>query len=79
MPYIPSKDRDRAAVMPGTPGELNYAITDLCVDYLAGTEKRYADRAEVIGALECAKLEFYRRALAEYEDAAIAKNGDVCP
>jgi len=31
----------------------------------------------IIGALECAKLELYRRVAAPYEDDKIAENGDV--
>jgi hypothetical protein len=48
----------------------------LCVDYLAKSEKRYADHAEIVGALECAKLEFARCALTACEESAIARNGD---
>ncbi len=36
-------------------------------------------RLEVLGALECAKMEFYRRVAAPYEREAMAKNGDVYP
>jgi len=32
---------------------------------------------DAIGALECAKLELYRRVAAPYEDTKIAENGDV--
>ena len=31
----------------------------------------------IIGALECAKLELYRRVAAPYEDDKIIENGDV--
>ena len=37
----------------------------------------YAEFNEAIGAIECAKLELYRRMLAPYEDRKIAENGDV--
>ncbi len=33
----------------------------------------------VVGALECAKLELYRRMVAPYENGKIAENGDVYP
>jgi len=56
-------------------GELNYAITILCLKY-AG-QFNYAKINEVIGVLECAKLEFYRRLAAPYEDTKIKENGDV--
>jgi len=32
---------------------------------------------EAIGALECTKLEFYRRMVAPYEDKRCEENGDV--
>ena len=34
---------------------------------------------QVVGAVRCAQMEFYRRVAAPYEDAAIKKNGDVYP
>ncbi|MGH3997156.1 MAG: DUF6899 family protein [Pseudonocardiaceae bacterium] len=79
MPYIVPERRFEAADAPATEGELNFAITTLVDDYIrrhpAGL--RYAVLNEVVGALECAKLELYRRIVGPYEDKAIAKNGDV--
>jgi hypothetical protein len=63
--------------MPQSIGELNYIITQLCRQFLARGKASYADHNEVIGVLECAKLEMYRRAVAIYEDGAIQRNGDV--
>ena len=82
MPYIRPEDRDRLDPTPRTEsaltaGELNYQITCLVNRYLAQTSLRYADINEVIGVLECAKLELYRRIAAPYEDDAIERNGDV--
>lgn len=77
MPYLPAERRMMAFVDPETPGDLNYALTITCLDFLSNTEGRYADYATVVGALECAKLEFYRRAVAVYEDECIERNGDV--
>lgn len=59
-----------------TAGELNYAITYLINEYMVSGEsyQRYND---VIGALEGAKLELYRRKIAPYEDIKIKSNGDV--
>jgi hypothetical protein len=37
----------------------------------------YARLAEILAALESAKLEFYRRVVAPYEDKKCAENGDV--
>jgi hypothetical protein len=42
--------------------------------YKAGAWK--AER-EAVGAIECCKLEFYRRVAAPYEDRKIKTNGDV--
>lgn len=80
MPYIDQEARDRLANggAPETPGELNYAITRIVDDYLVRAGGlRYAHLNEAIGALECAKLELYRRLAVPYEDRKIAESGDV--
>lgn len=56
-------------------GTVNYAITSLLVR--AYTKTSYRDINDVIGALECCKLEFYRRCAAAYEDQKAFDNGDV--
>ena len=61
---------------PLTEGDLNYALTKLCLKYMAGSTS-YKLINEVIGALECCKLEFYRRKASPYEDQKISSNGDV--
>lgn len=77
MPYINALARARvAAGGPEEAGELNYALTRLCLDYL-GRFPQYVDFNEVIGALECTKLELYRRAVAPYETKKAANNGDL--
>jgi hypothetical protein len=38
---------------------------------------RYANLNEMIGALECCKLELYRILTAPYEDVKIEENGGV--
>lgn len=83
MPYIPEAERaplDQA--FPVTAGELNYSITLLCDNYLAykcalNERVGYREINEVVGVLECAKLEFYRRIAAPYEDKKMQENGDV--
>ena len=63
-----------------TSGELNYIITEICLGFLSELPHiTYKDCADVISTLECAKLEFYRRAVAPYEDEAILRNSDVYP
>lgn len=84
MPYIKEADRIRiepTAVgdTPATPGELNYIITAYCSLYLRDKGLSYATVNEIVGVLECAKLELYRRVAAPYEDKKIAENGDVYP
>ncbi|KKN25215.1 hypothetical protein LCGC14_0886960 [marine sediment metagenome] len=59
------------------PGELNYAITEMMINYLNRKGVSYTNMNEVIGVLECAKLELYRRMTAPYEDVKIDENGDV--
>lgn len=80
MPYITADARARLdkGGKPETPGELNYAITRLVDDYLIQRGGiRYAHLNEVIGALECVKLELYRRVAAPYEDQKLNETGDV--
>jgi hypothetical protein len=57
-------------------------ITNLCLKYLKskiykGGHWDYRRINEVMGALECAKQEFYRRVAVPYEDKKIKENGDV--
>jgi hypothetical protein len=80
MPYITQERRKAilAGAKPQDPGELNFAITVLVDSYLQGKGGiRYSHLNEVIGAIDCAKLELYRRVAAPYEDEKIAENGDV--
>lgn len=79
MPYIKQEDRLRLQTFfddASTPGELNYLFTWLITAYLhEGTS--YQRINDIVGALEGAKLEFYRRVVAPYEDKKIVENGDV--
>lgn len=79
MPYVRKTDRARldGGGEPKTPGELNYVISKKIDSYLTHKGVSYANLNEVIGVLECAKLELYRRIAAGYEDSKIAENGDV--
>ena len=65
-------------VLPETAGEVNFCITMVILDYLQRLHKtHYVDYNEAIGVFECAKLEFYRRKVATYEDTKVEENGDV--
>lgn len=79
MPYVKNSDRIRldSGANPETAGELNYMITKTVDAYLNRKSPGYADFNEAIGVLECAKLELYRRIVAQYEDIKITENGDV--
>jgi len=63
--------------VPETSGELNFIITDICLAYRPADLRNYEHYNTIIGALESAKLEFYRRSVAPYEDKKIEENGDV--
>lgn len=61
-----------------TTGQLNYQITEVIVKYLHNHPKiTYGVMNDIIGALESAKLEFYRRVVAPYENTKCEENGDV--
>lgn len=86
MPYIKQDDRKywdnfiyelitRAAF--DSPGELNYVITRIVHKYLDHKGENYQHYNDILGALEGAKLELYRRRVAPYEDVKIFDNGDV--
>lgn len=85
MPYIKPEDRRRFqegvfAVPPTkTEGELNYVFTLLAIDHLKEHGLSYATINEIDGAFDAARMEFYRRVAAPYEDMKIAENGDVYP
>ena len=59
------------------PGYLNYVLTCLSQLYLAKHGEGYQTYNDIIGALECCKLEMYRRKTSPFEDKKIIENGDV--
>ena len=77
MPYIDPKDRIASAVAPLTAGELNYAITKLVIGFVRQKRLSYQTINDVLGALDGASKEFYRRVVVPYENMKIAANGDV--
>ena len=93
MPYIPQEDRPTydalisqlADLLSGQPpqkrkGHANYVVTQILRRAWGVNEaanESYSSYADLIGALECAKLELYRRWVAAYEDQAILKDGDL--
>jgi len=85
MPYIKQEDRNKFKDLemelgfetPKTAGELQYVIAVMIKAFMSESEGRYQDMNNVMGALNGANLEFYRRTVAPYEDLCIALNGDV--
>ena len=84
MPYIEKEIRDTLSPTLNaisekihTVGTLNYAITELCLNFVTKSAITYTSLNEIVGVLESAKLEFYRRAVSTYEDKKIDSNGDV--
>lgn len=78
MPYIRLSDKKALDTRgPETPGELNYLITKLILQYVKEHGQGYQIYNDAVGALECAKLELYRRRIADYEEGKKATNGDV--
>ena len=81
MPYIKPADREKfkEIILPSIDkvGELNYVLTSICNWYLENKPVSYQVYNDVIGALECAKLEYYRRKVSIYEERKLAENGDV--
>jgi hypothetical protein len=84
MPYIPFNSRIDVDLTrrtdcnaPATPGELNFVISRVVNLYLERQGIDYSMFNDVVGVLECLKMEIYRRLIAHYEDAALRRNGDV--
>lgn len=90
MPYIKKEQRDDLAELTEMiregyvrdAGELNYLITTLVHTYLETYKQQYGKDSyarfnDAIGALECAKMELYRRKIIPYENEKIKENGDV--
>lgn len=82
MPYITKENRIELTGKfsqrgPSDAGELNYLLTTIIQQYFHKNGGRYQQINDIVGALEGAKLEFYRRLAAPYEDIKIKENGDV--
>jgi len=58
-------------------GVLNYCISRIISEIIKEKGLKYSNLNELIGVLECAKLELYRRVAAPYEDEKALINGDV--
>lgn len=78
MPYLRTADRIRLerGGLPETPGHLNYVLTCAVLAFLGATPN-YERFNAAVGALECAKQELYRKAIAPYEDQKSDENGTL--
>lgn len=76
MPYLKHKTPS-ALLFPANTGELNYAITMLVIEYLQREGLSYKTCNDIVGAMESAKMEFYRRVVSPYENQKAFENGDV--
>jgi len=74
MPYIEQPNRNEFAE---TTGELTYKVVRQCVMFYKLYGASFDTYSKCIAALECAKLELYRRMVAPYEDIKLKENGDV--
>jgi hypothetical protein len=61
-------------------GNLNYTITKLLLKtYSIPENQNYRIYNEMVGILECIKLELYSMFVSPYEDKKIKENGPVIP
>jgi len=89
MPYIKNKDRakfDEALQLVSdnilSMGDMNYCFSTIIANFLEDIKDveeniGYHYYNQLIGVLECSKLELYRRLTVPYEDIKIKENGDV--
>lgn len=83
MPYIKPELREvwDVAILSlayvSSTGDLNYIITKICHQYIQSFGLEYKSINEVIGVLECAKLELYRMIAAPYEDGKRKETGSI--
>jgi hypothetical protein len=86
MPYIKQKLRDELNDLltedgldftPEDAGELNFVISTLVANFVKQHGLNYETCNTVMGALDCARMEFYHRVVRPYEDDKIIENGDV--
>lgn len=87
MPYIPTSQKEE--INKGLialnlseikdSGGLNYAIHQIIAQYISQNKESYQTFNDIVGSLECAKMELYRRLISEYEDRKILLNKDVKP
>lgn len=58
-------------------GDVTYVFYTFAKAVISTMGKNYKNLSGLIGCMDCAKTEFYRRIVAPYEDQKIEENGDV--
>lgn len=84
MPYIDKQSRvalehqlQPLGEMIKGPGELNYVLTRLVMEFITTNGLNYNIIALVTGVLQNVSTELYRRVFVRYEERKIAENGDI--
>ena len=80
MPYISQfrrQDIIQGNFSAASAGELNWMFTEVIKMYMKDHGLSYQTINDIVGALEGAKLEFYRRIAVGYEEQKRHDNGDV--
>lgn len=81
MPYILKYRREQLNPRTDTrfngPGELNYAMYKLALDYIKQNGLSYQHINDVMGVFACAAQEFYTQIARPYEDKKIAEAGPL--
>lgn len=82
MPYILPERREDMDIAnyfwnKVSPGDVNYLVSNIMNRYLTDNGISYTTINTLIGVLECAKLELYRRVASGYEDQKRHDNGEV--
>lgn len=72
MPYVPNSERQKSndGVLPNA-GVLNYTVHQLIDEYFKQNGRNYQTINDVIGVMDCVKMELYRRMVSEYEEIKI--------
>ena len=81
MPYILDSERKNYSPLIGDaykhPGQLNFSISKLACYYISDLGESYKTYNDIIGALECAKQELYRKIVSKYEDKKEKESGTI--
>lgn len=78
MPYINKEEKYKNSLGKLSDcGHLNYSFSETIKEYIKQNDLNYQTFNDIVGAMECCKMELYRRLVSPYEDEKIAENGDV--